>query len=362
MNPCEQFESQLFQFRDNLLPAAARADLERHLRDCARCRRALDAAGSMERDLRESLAALRPDARFENETSARLAAAPSSRKFLMIAGAVGLAAAALLAFNVYQRKGATPETPASKRTLDGVASIERINVSDVFAEAGDGYAALLEDTYTGREQIGRAGDTVLDLTIHAVEADAVTFIDDGRGAHVTMPVHPQTDADRSADVAGLAAAFARGDLADFEFDRLLAHAYHGNVAARDLLETLAAAPGSPWAARAAGATRGRRKNVALETFLKRAADPNDPYRVTAIEGLRRVDTPEARALLRRIAMTPDDPQSITALHALGSVNDTASLGALRAMLDDASLPAARRYAAQAAYDAILGATDAAKEN
>ena len=261
------------------------------------------------------------------------------------------AAAALLAVFAQPRLRATAAAPHA--TAIQFQSAAAVLVLAVRQDANPP-AATIESLHDFSIGLYQSGDRVNHASIGAI-ANGAVLLTDQDGSATWTPAASRAAVDRliATDIHTLRTALGAQPLPDTAWQRLEQFSRLGSPEAMRWLAELAAAGASENQRRAQSILYAGTQSKILQMLIKQAADPGNPYRLDAVTGLGKLDSPAARAALRTVAVNPRDPHQLLALQTLVTWRDTVLLTPLETLRNDATLDAVMRASIDQAYQDLL---------
>ncbi|MFC1587525.1 HEAT repeat domain-containing protein [Planctomycetota bacterium] len=208
----------------------------------------------------------------------------------------------------------------------------------------------------GFEMLRRAkGELIHNYTITDILDDGIEVTSTEGGAEYlsSKDLRARLDKARTRELGRLQNHLAEDNLSSGGLERIGQWAKFGDETAIHLLENISDNDAHCLQAKAKDMLFGGRQARVLNKLIQTLELDNDSYRLNAIDGLSRIDSPHSRTALRRIAFGGEDRFRKAAIQGLGQLKDTACLQPLSQLINDPATEAALRAVAESVYQGLI---------
>ncbi|MFC1587719.1 HEAT repeat domain-containing protein [Planctomycetota bacterium] len=216
--------------------------------------------------------------------------------------------------------------------------------------------ALLQEMEGFKILRKQKGDLIQNYTILDILDDGLEVAgDDGHNEYLSRDdLQCQLDKALVNELAQLGKHLKEGSLSTSGLDRIGQWASYGTENAIHMLEVISNNNAHPLQARADDLLFGGRQAQMLKKLLNNLEADKDSYRLSAIRGLSKIDSPHSRLALRRIAFGKEANLRIAAIRGLGRLKDTTCLEELADLINDSDTDSGIRKVAKDVYGILTG--------
>lgn len=351
MSLCKQVETWIVQQAGNPVAGSPPKPLAEHAEGCPWCRAALQADRSSDAWLRQSfddVARSQGSAAdiVEQALQGDAAPRPGWRLFVRLAAAAVILLAAAWGWN--RMKVSDTVNPVD------TAQLPSSEWSVVFVRTEGTPVAVLQDLARGVDVVCKEGQVVGEYCIGTIHMDTIGLVSvKDPSVKKSLPVSPDQAQEVRKRIVALRPDFERGALDASQLTLLRACARLGYDAAVEMVYEASKNASHPYAQFSAQTLADGEKIKALYDLLTLVEQPDGRYRLNAVKGLAKIDSPLSRHTLRKIAATETDAQRQAAILGLAQLKDAGAVPMLEALTRDEAAPDAVRHSAAQALAMLL---------